>query len=402
MADHQILDNPYGGRGPLVLGVTWAEASLALVLMAMRTYTNASIVRSFQWDYFWAMLTLVVGLVTQAMITVSVLSGLGNHIDLLFGPQLVKANLWSWIGQIVAVQAIGFGKIAVIAFLLRIQNRAHSMKNTILVWILYFIGFSNVVINIDQMILILLQCDPVPKLWNQELPGTCHHIQRTNNVAYFQGTWAALSDILLAVYPVVFFWSLKISNKIKIGLCLLMAGGLIAAASGIVKTINLKFISAEKDITYFISSLVIWALTECWLVLILGCLPPLRPLFVSVFHQLSTTHSRPKHSGYYYNNNSKGGGIPMYPPNHSQHQHRAGTFLDDDDEGNDAESERKILGPEVRGSDGIGGERGILRTTHVHVASTAKAGTVAEREREREGEDSDGSLGGGRGVAVAY
>lgn len=59
MADHQILDNPYGGRGPLVLGVTWAEASLALVLMAMRTYTNARIVRSFQWDYFWAMLTLV-------------------------------------------------------------------------------------------------------------------------------------------------------------------------------------------------------------------------------------------------------------------------------------------------------------------------------------------------------
>ena len=185
------------------------------------------------------------------MITVSVLSGLGNHLDLLFGPQLVKANLWSWVGQIVAVQAIGFGKIAVIAFLLRIQNRAHSMKNTVLVWILYFIGFSNVVINIDQMILILLQCDPVPKLWNQELPGTCHHIQRTNNVAYFQGSkfckcswsghanvkkglpscfsqaWAALSDIVLAVYPVVFFWSLKISNKIKIGLCLLMAGGLM-------------------------------------------------------------------------------------------------------------------------------------------------------------------------------
>lgn len=41
--------------------------------------------------------------------------------------------------------------------------------------------------------------------------------------------WAALSDILLAVYPVVFFWSLKISNKIKIGLCLLMAGGLMYA-----------------------------------------------------------------------------------------------------------------------------------------------------------------------------
>ena len=121
------------------------------------------------------------------MITVSVLSGLGNHIYLLYGPQLVKANLWSWIGQIVAIHGIGFGKIAVIAFLLRIQDRAHSTKNSVLVWILYFNGVINFILNVDQMILILLQCDPVPKLWNQQLSGSCNHIQRTNNVAYFQG-----------------------------------------------------------------------------------------------------------------------------------------------------------------------------------------------------------------------
>lgn len=144
----------------------------------------------------------------------------------------------------------------------------------------------------------------------------------------------------------------------------------------------------------FISSLVIWALTECWLVLILGCLPPLRPLFVSVFHQLSTSasHSRPKHSGYY--NNYPPGGIPMYPPHQQQQkqQYRAGTFLTEEDDDADAESERKILGPEIVRR---GGGEGILRTTHVHVASTAKAG-----EREGEGEDSDGSLGEGAGVGM--
>ena len=55
------------------------------------------------------------------MVTVSAASGLGNHIHLLSHDQLVKALKWSWMSQIVAVQAIGFGKIAVIAFLLRIQ-----------------------------------------------------------------------------------------------------------------------------------------------------------------------------------------------------------------------------------------------------------------------------------------
>ncbi|KAL9131001.1 MAG: hypothetical protein Q9217_000943 [Psora testacea] len=312
------------------------------------------------------------------MLTVSCVWGLGNHIDLLYGSQLVKTLEWSWFGQIVAVQAIGFGKIAVIAFLLRIQDRAQSRKNTILVWFLYFIGFSNVVINLDQMILILLQCSPVPKLWNPAIPGTCNHIQRTNNVAYFQGSWAALSDVLLAIYPIFVFWSLKISNKIKIGLCLLMAGGFIAAASGVVKTVNLKLISVEHDITYHISTLCIWAYTECWLVLILGSLPPLRPLFVCVFQQLSTTasRSRNKSSGYYPQLGNIN--IPMYPPASSANK-RANTLSGDTD------SERRILPPNA-----MAAEDGILRTTHVHVASSPKG----------EGDDSDDSLNGiNRGIA---
>lgn len=53
------LPGPYGGKGPLILTVAWTEASVALVLVLMRTYTNAVIVKSFKWDYFWAMVTLV-------------------------------------------------------------------------------------------------------------------------------------------------------------------------------------------------------------------------------------------------------------------------------------------------------------------------------------------------------
>lgn len=104
-------------------------------------------------------------MVAQAMITVSVLSGLGNHLRLLDPPEIVKAVKWSWIGQIVAIHAIGFGKLAVIAFLLRIQERTQNKK----AWFLWFIGISNVILNIDQMVLILLQCSPSRKLWDQSV-----------------------------------------------------------------------------------------------------------------------------------------------------------------------------------------------------------------------------------------
>ena len=59
MSDHQILENPYGGRGPLIMAVSWTEASVALVLMLLRTYTNAFVVKAWKWDYFWAMVTFV-------------------------------------------------------------------------------------------------------------------------------------------------------------------------------------------------------------------------------------------------------------------------------------------------------------------------------------------------------
>ena len=57
--DHIILENPYGGKGATIMAATWAQAALALTLMLLRTYTNVFIVKSFKWDYFWAMLTFV-------------------------------------------------------------------------------------------------------------------------------------------------------------------------------------------------------------------------------------------------------------------------------------------------------------------------------------------------------
>ncbi|KAL8870791.1 MAG: hypothetical protein Q9174_003244 [Haloplaca sp. 1 TL-2023] len=361
--DHQILSNPYGGRGPLILAVTWTEAVVALILMGARTYTNGFIVRSFKWDYWWALITLITGLIAQAMVTVSALSGLGNHIYLLWGPQLVKALLWSWIGQISAINAIGFGKIAVIAFLLRIQERNSTFKKA--AWFLYFIAISNVVININQSIMILLQCSPSQKLWDLSVPGSCYHVERTNHVGYFQGSWAAASDLALAVYPVLVFWNLKIGTKTKIGLCLLMAGGLVAAAAGAIKTVYIKLITAEEDPTYAISTLVIWAYTENWLVLILGSLPPLRSLFVRVFQQISTSASRSRsrtarNDGYNQtysqpSRTQKSNNINMYP------------VLKKTQNTSDDDSERNILPNEGggfgRGTDAYGA--GILRTTEI-------------------------------------
>ncbi len=147
-----------------------------------------------------------------------------------------------------------------------------------------------------------------------------------------------------------------------------------AAAAGVGKTISIKLLTVEQDPTCerllpsqvlsifcmlltksptntdAISTLVIWAMTETWLVLALGSLPPLHTLFVRVFERISSTAARSHKStkGYHPQNNTKD--IPMYPSANRTHN-----------DGKAAESERNIL-PGGAGT-------GILRTTRVQISS---------------------------------
>ena len=98
-----------------------------------------------------------------------------------------------------------------------------------------------------------------------------------------------------------------------------------------------------------VSPLIIWACTENWLVLILGSLPPLRPLFRQVFQGISVQSLRwhKKRQGYKEQNDPKN--IPMHPISSKRIPQ-------------DTDSEREILP----------GGAAILRTTHVQVISNYK------------------------------
>lgn len=121
-----------------------------------------------------------------AFLTVSVKSGLGQHIENLTASQITSTVLYSWINQILAIVAIGLGKLAIVAYLVRISsvNKYHP-------WLLWSLAGSNFIFNLVTVGLILAQCSPVQKLWNEELPGTCDGRGLNQHFAYFQGSESA-------------------------------------------------------------------------------------------------------------------------------------------------------------------------------------------------------------------
>lgn len=116
--------------------------------------------------------------------TVSARYGLGNHQDLLSYDNIVKTNLWSWIAQVLAIIDLVIARIAVIAFLMTIQNRTMSKSK----YLLYIVGGIQALINFIEIILIFKQCTPTEKLWDIAMPGKCDMIEICSKVGFVQGS----------------------------------------------------------------------------------------------------------------------------------------------------------------------------------------------------------------------
>ncbi|KAJ5716129.1 hypothetical protein N7493_008040 [Penicillium malachiteum] len=277
----------HGGKGPVIMGVTWAEMGLALVLIVLRAKT-ASISPSRQlssglfglrWDFIWVMIAFTVALAAESTMTASV--------------WIVQTNLWSWIAQIIAILDLVIARIAVIAFLLTIQSGTRSRSR----YLLYIVGATQAIINVIEIGFIFKQCSPTAKLWDNSLPGTCDGILLCSQVGYAQGSIGAFSDFFLATYPVYIIGRLQLMKlSTKIGLCLIMGGGLIAGIAGINKTIAIASILQSSDLTYAIYKLNTWVLTEMWFIIIFGSIPTLRPFFVRFTQDIKSAAGFPSRS----------------------------------------------------------------------------------------------------------
>ncbi|KAE8159855.1 hypothetical protein BDV40DRAFT_302867 [Aspergillus tamarii] len=382
----------HGGKGSLVLGVTWAEAGLALILLALRAKTASLCppgqpafgIFGLRWDFIWVVIALAFALCAQSFMTVSVRYGLGDHQNLLSAHNIVQTNLWSWMAQIVAILCLVISRIAVIAFLLSLQGRTSSIGRIVL----YAVGAVQGIINVIEVALILKQCDPTEKLWNPAVVGTCDRVLICSQVGFLQGSMCmknklstefkpinyylgigAAADLFLAFYPVHIIGRLQqMKLSTKIGLCLIMSGGLIAGIAGINKTIAIASITHD-DLTYGIYKLNTWVLTEMWFIIIFGSIPVLRPFFVRFTQDIKSAagygHSRSRTNPSDYlssDRNNRESWMQLDDRSQSTYVTHISTYAKTDSDLQHGENDDYALGQEQSG-------RQILVTRHTSVES---------------------------------
>lgn len=109
---------------------------------------------------------------------------MGQHITDLPITRRVTALKWGWVFQLLAIAASMLGKLAILAFLIQIRGR-----NTRKPWLLIIMGVLIAAINITVLGTILGQCQPMTKLWNDGIEGTCNPGRLLNqNYSFFQAS----------------------------------------------------------------------------------------------------------------------------------------------------------------------------------------------------------------------
>ncbi|KAF2221289.1 hypothetical protein BDZ85DRAFT_265143 [Elsinoe ampelina] len=263
------------GLGHTILGILWMLVAIGTLLVGLRTYLVIQS-RKFRWDFVWITLALISAIVAAAFIQVGVNSGLGAHVARLRFSQIWDVFFWFYLTIYAGTISIGFSKFAVIALLLDVYKGSRVAKRRYALWA---IGAVFGVTTVLEIFLTAFQCNPLHKLWNLTADGVCPLATAGKAISYVHAGTGAVTDIMLALWPIGIVWNLNTSRYMKVSICLLMGLGIIPGIAALIRVWLLVRLHSSSDPTYESGLFILSAAVEAGLLIIVACIPPLRPLF---------------------------------------------------------------------------------------------------------------------------
>ncbi|KAB8277592.1 hypothetical protein BDV30DRAFT_251166 [Aspergillus minisclerotigenes] len=336
----------------------WPLFSVCTVLVALRIWTRARVIRPLGWDDAFIVLSMACATVESVLSTISVHYGTGRHTTELSETQCILSGKFNWMSQGFHVMATNWGKTSVALFLLRIMRKVKHHQIVIYGGITFL-----TIINTMALYTMYGQCTPTEKLWDNKIEGSCWSPTVQKNYAFFQGSASAFSDFALAIYPLRTIAGLQMPRKVKIGLSCVLSLGIVAMAAAIVKTINLSSLTERADLTWDTVDLSIWTSIEQYLIILAACIPTMTPLVNILLHKRPSKQNTARARTNPGNQYGRGQGYAQFGGRSLDYA--LGTYGDAwttalRDKG-DGDSEDPIMDEET--------SQGIMKTTEIHIQS---------------------------------
>ncbi|KAF2874067.1 hypothetical protein BDV95DRAFT_592203 [Massariosphaeria phaeospora] len=264
--------------GPHIRGTAWLLMAITIVVVALRFYARAYLVRRVRWDDWTMLIAVIFGIINTVLIQFSVDHGLGRIQRTIPDPaDAIQAIRWEYIAQPFGTFAAVFGRVSLALLLLSIVGNKVWRK-----WVLWSLVYLQFVIGTVYVVVTFTQCRPLPRLWDKKVHGNCWNILVQRDVAYFQSSFNVVTDFILAAFPAFVIWELNIKKQEKISLIILMSLGVFAMIAAILKTYLLKGLVVTKNLTFTTAFIVMWYTIEQYFVMICASVATLKPLYKQI------------------------------------------------------------------------------------------------------------------------
>ena len=100
----------------------------------------------------------------------------------LYVPEIFSGLKWQQLSQPTSILSVTFTRVSICFFLLRIFRTDRRWRIG-----LHAIAVFAFVTGVATAVVTVTQCQPIPKLWNPLLPGTCWSLGTTIAIGDFQG-----------------------------------------------------------------------------------------------------------------------------------------------------------------------------------------------------------------------
>ncbi|KAL6401912.1 hypothetical protein AUP68_14369 [Ilyonectria robusta] len=253
MATHSQAADAHESRKSTIIAIVSSVLTVAFLLVSMRVYTRAVILRNFGIDDWSCIFAFISTLACGALIAQNTTNGLGAHQSTLSEEELteyLKMFYWSILIYNIALAAIKM------TFLLQYYRAmtTHKLKKAYIA-ALVIVGLW----SLSQIFLQAFICTPVRAFWDKTVSGSC---VPSHPAWYINAAGNIATDILILILPLPIILKLKLGRRQKYILMSILCLGFFIEGDGTWQNVDTAG----------------WSIGELCSGIVCACLPTIRPL----------------------------------------------------------------------------------------------------------------------------
>ncbi|KAL5603929.1 hypothetical protein FOVSG1_006679 [Fusarium oxysporum f. sp. vasinfectum] len=265
-------------KGPAMMAVMYSFTALSSLTVVGRVFSRYKKLGHLAIDDYVIILSLGFVFAYVGCWTAAILAGSGRHEATLTVAELDRSIFFFMVGLVPGVLSLALPKFAVVNLLIKILFPSPPHER-----LLWSLPIANIVLMLGAFGVHYSECDPPSARWTLYAPAKCRSSTGTIVYSVVVGSFSAVVDFYLAIYPAIVLWSLHMHLKKKLALSVALGFGACAGCAAVRKVMEVPSMGDGTDYTYDSGNLVIWISVETNSVIIAACIPMLLPFLELLF-----------------------------------------------------------------------------------------------------------------------